>query len=337
MDNTEKQYDVYGVGNALVDLEIQVDDDFLMSRGLQKGIMSLVSSDEQALALNALDGRPREQAAGGSAANTMVGVALAGGAAFYSGKVGSDDAGALYRRSMAQAGVEFEVEAGSGPTGTCLVMVTPDGERTMQSHLGSSTLLAPGDIQTARIARSRMVYVEGYLWGGPGTTATARHAMDTARAGGVPVAFTLSDPNLVHAVGDQLRAITQEQVEVLFCNEYEAQVYTGARNREMALQGLGGDAPLVFMTCGADGSMVYDRGAIHFISGHRVNAVDSTGAGDSYAAGVLYGLTHGMTPQQAGVLGSFLSAKVVTHFGPRPTESLAHRMSAILEGAHPMD
>ena len=192
-----QRYDVYGVGNALVDLEVQVDDAFLASQGLEKGVMSLASVAEQERALSALGGRRRQEEAGGSAANTMVGVALSGGTAFYSGKVGHDPAGALYRHSMAEAGVEFEVEADAGPTGICLVLVTPDGERTMQSHLGSSGSLSPRDIQTGRISRSRMLYVEGYLWGSPTTAAAARHAMEAARSAGVPVALTLSDPGMV--------------------------------------------------------------------------------------------------------------------------------------------
>ncbi len=333
----EQRYDVYGVGNALVDLEVQVDDAFLASLGLEKGVVSLVSAPEQARALLALGGRRREEAAGGSVANTMVGVALTGGTAFYSGKVGNDAAGALYRHSMAEAGVEFEVEADAGPSGTCLVLVTPDGERTMQSHLGSSGCLAPGDIQTGRISRSRILYVEGYLWGSATTAAAARHAMEAARSAGVQVALTLSDPGMVQLAGDELRRTTRERVSLLFCNELEARAYTGAKTREEAVHALGLDCPLVFMTCGADGSMVCDHGSVRSVAGHRVPVVDTTGAGDTYAAGVLYGLTHGMPPEQAGKLGSFLSAKVVTRLGPRLTESLTDRIPAILEGAHPLD
>ena len=155
------QYDVYGVGNAIVDTEVQVDDGFIAAHQLQKGMMALVSQEDQQRLLVELSGHEQVGAAGGSAANTMVGIALFGGRAFYSGKVGNDMSGALYRRSMAEVGVELDVEGADGPTGTCLVLVTPDGERTMQTSLGRSSSLHPDDIHPERIARSRMLYGEG--------------------------------------------------------------------------------------------------------------------------------------------------------------------------------
>ena len=332
----DKLYDVYGLGNALVDTEVQVEEAILASQKLEKGLMSLVSQEYQEQLLAALDGRHRIEAAGGSAANTMVGVALFGGTAFYTGKVGSDMAGALYRESMAEVGVEFDVEADSGPTGTCLILVTPDGERTMQTSLGSSISLGTADVDAARLASSRTLYVEGYLWGGPNTEAAAVHAMELATAAKVPVALSFSDPGMMQHAGDALRNATKEYVDIAFCNEHEARLYSGAGSREEALKRVGEDCPMVFMTCGGDGSLVYDHGKITEMAPHLVPVVDTTGAGDVYAAGVLYGLTHGMTPEQAGVLGSYASAKIVTGMGPRLKESLADRIDAILNGAHPL-
>jgi sugar/nucleoside kinase (ribokinase family) len=333
----DKLYDVYGLGNALVDTEVQVEEAILTSQKLEKGLMSLVSQDYQEQLLTALDGHHRMEAAGGSAANTMVGVALFGGSAFYTGKVGSDMAGALYRESMAEVGVEFDVEADSGPTGTCLILVTPDGERTMQTSLGSSTSLGAADVDAARLASSRMLYIEGYLWGGPNTKAAAIHAMELANAAKVPVALSFSDPGIMQHAGDAIRKVTKEYVDIVFCNEHEARLYSGAGSREDALKQIGQDCPMVFMTCGGDGSLVHNRGKVAEVAPHRVPVVDTTGAGDVYAAGVVFGLTHGMTPEQAGVLGSYASAKIVTALGPRLNDSLVDQVDAILSGAHPLE
>jgi sugar/nucleoside kinase (ribokinase family) len=332
----DKQYDVYGLGNALVDTEIQIEETILTSQKLKKGVMSLVSQDFQQQLLTALDGRHRVEAAGGSAANTVVGVALFGGTAFYTGKVGSDMAGALYRESLAEVGVEFDVEADGGPTGTCVILVTPDGERTMQTSLGSSTSLGATDVDAERLAKSHTLYVEGYLWGGPNTEAAALHAMELAKVTGASVALSFSDPGMVQHAGDSLRKATKEHVDIVFCNEHEARLYSGADSREDAICQIGQDCPMVFMTCGGDGSLVYNHGKITELAPHKVPVVDTTGAGDVYAAGALYGLTHAMTPEQAGVLGSYASAKIVSGMGPRLKDSLGDQIDAILKGAHPL-
>ena len=333
----QTSFDVYGVGNAIVDTEVQVDDLFLSSSSLRKGMMTLVSLEEQERLLGLLVDHQQMGAAGGSAANTMVGVARFGGRAFYSGKVGADMSGALYRRSMAEAGVEFDVDGAGGPTGSCLVLVTPDGERTMQTSLGSSSTLDPQDIHPRRIAQSQMLYVEGYLWGSPETTAAAEFAMESARSAGVPIALTFSDPAMVEAFGDAYRRVTRELVETVFCNEHEAKIYAGTTERQEALERVGADCPLVFMTCGKDGSLIWDHGHTTQVAGYQVPVVDTTGAGDVYAAGVLYGLTHDFTPSQAGKLGSFASARIITELGPRLGQSLADHIPAILDGAHPVD
>ncbi|MEX2431096.1 MAG: adenosine kinase [Dehalococcoidia bacterium] len=334
------RYDVYGIGNAIVDTEVQVEDLLLAAHGLRKGIMTLVSMDAQQELLHGLEGYARHAAAGGSAANTMVGVAQFGGRAFFTGKVGSDMSGALYRESMAEAGVELDVEGhDSMPTGTCLVLVSADGERTMQTSLGASALLTKNDIEEDRLTESQVLYVEGYLFGAESPAEAALHAMETAKAAGVRVALTLSDPGLAEHCIDQFRRATREYVDVLFCNEHEARIYTGGRNdgREVVLRALAADCPMVFMTCGADGSMVLDNGAILEVPGYKVPVVDTTGAGDVYAAGALYGITNGRSLTQAAQLGSFASAKIITSLGPRLKEPLAGQIDAILDGAQPAD
>ena len=337
MTSTSRQYDVYGVGNAITDIEVTVDDALLADRGIRKGMMALVSPEEQAALLAALSGKAQWPAAGGSVANTMVGVARFGGSALFTGKVGNDPMGETYRASMAEAGVELDVEAASGPTGTCLVLVTSDGERTMRTSLGSSSALGPADIHADRIARARMVYVEGYLWGSASTASAGARALELARSAGAQTSLTLSDPSMVESHGDELRRLVPQMVDVVFCNEQEAKLYSGADDRLEALHGLGRDCPLVFMTCGADGSIICYRGEITHVAAHRVPVVDTTGAGDAYAAGALYGLARGLTPEQAGMLGSFAAARVVAQMGPRLSDSLVGLISDILDGAHPLD
>ncbi len=339
----QERYDVFGVGNAIVDTEVRVEEAVLQAHGLERGLMTLVATEEQEALLQSLDGHERAYAAGGSAANTMVGIARFGGRAFYAGKVGDDMSGALYRESMAEAGVDFDVEAAQGPTGSCLVLITPDGERTMRTHLGASSALGAADIHGERIARSRMLYVEGYLWAGDSTREAAEQAIARAVAARVPVALSLSDPAMVEHFGDLFREVVRTSVDILFCNEHEAAIYAGSAHdgsappeqRDASLQALGADCDMVFMTCGADGSAVYNHELVSHVEGHAVKVIDTTGAGDVYAAGALYGLTHGLSPANAAKLGSYAAALVITRLGPRLARSLADDVDAIVAGARP--
>ncbi len=332
----QKRFDVFGIGNAIVDTEVQVEDSLLRSHGLQKGIMTLVSTEDQMTLLDGLTDYEQHMAAGGSAANTMVGLAQYGGSAFFSGKVGDDMSGALYRESMGQAGVEFDVEPISGtPTGTCLILVTSDGERTMQTSLGAAAYIDAPDVDTERIASSKFIYVEGYLFGSPSGSKAAIAAMEAAKHAGVSVSLTLSDPSMAEFFIEQFKSATKEYVDLLFCNQFEAMVYAGVQDCNEALKILGQDSPRVFMTCGEDGSLVYDQGEIIRIPGYSVPVIDTTGAGDIYAAGVLYGLANEMDISISGKLGSFASARVVSRMGPRLNGRLGNHISSILRGAHP--
>lgn len=334
----DKRYNVFGIGNAIVDTEVQVEDLLLSTHGLDKGIMTLVSADDQALLLEGLAGYEQHGAAGGSAANTMVGLAQYGGTAFFSGKIGDDMSGALYRESMAEVGVEFDVEPTNGaPTGTCLILVTPDGERTMQTALGAAADIDAPDVDVDRIAASQFVYVEGYLFGSPTGAKAAIAAMEAAKKAGVTVSLTLSDPGMAEHFIEPFRDATREYVDLLFCNQFEAMIYAGVQDRDEAIKVLGKDAPRVFMTCGGDGSIALDNGVITHIPGYSVPVVDTTGAGDIYAAGVLYGLANGMDNATSGKLGSFASARIVSRMGPRLGERLGDHITSILGSAQPGD
>ncbi|MDE2838174.1 MAG: adenosine kinase [Chloroflexota bacterium] len=332
------RYDVYGVGNAIVDTEVAVEDAFLAGHSLDKGIMTLVSAETQAGLLESLQGHVRHGSAGGSAANTMTAVAQFGGAAFFTGKIGDDMHGALYRESLAETGVDFDMQpTDEGPTGACVILVTPDGERTMQTSLGAASTLGPDDITFDALRSSRIVYVEGYLLSTPSCAKAAERAMSAAAdAGGVRVALSLSDPGIAGIFIDDFRRVTRRYVDILFCNEHEAEIYAGGGSREERLRAVGADAPLVFMTCGADGALVFDAGNITRVPGHVVPVVDTTGAGDVFAAGALFGLTHGLDPTDAGKLGAFAAARVVTEFGARLPGPLHETLDTILSGAHPL-
>ena len=334
--NTKYRYDVYGLGNALVDTEIKVSDHFLEKMGLLKGVMSLVDQPFQEHLINELNDHERVEAAGGSAANTLVGIALFGGNTFYTGKIGNDTRGLLYRDSLGKFGVEFAVEPEAGPTGTCLILVTPDGERTMQTSLGSSISLNSIDLNEKSLRKSAILYVEGYLLAGSSTKNAAIEAMEKAKSANVTVAISFSDPGLVEFTKEAMRELTKNYVDIVFCNEHEGKVYSGKDSRQEALKAIAYDAPMVFMTCGSDGSLMRDGSVFYKIPGHKVPVVDTTGAGDIYAAGVLYGITHGLTSEQGGILGSYASAKIVTRLGPRLDESLSGQITEILNGAHPL-
>ena len=332
----DKRYDVFGIGNAIVDTEVQVEDLLLSTHGLQKGIMTLVSAEEQVALLDGLAGYEQHGAAGGSVANTMVGLAQYGGSAFFSGKIGDDISGALYRESLAEVGVEFDGEPTNGaPTGTCLILVTPDGERTMQTSLGAAAEIDTPDVDLDRIAASKFAYVEGYLFGSPTGSKAAIASMEAAKNAGVTVSLTLSDPGMTEFFIEQFRNATREYVDLLFCNQFEAMIYAGVKDRDEAIKILGKDASRVFMTCGGDGSLVYDNGEITRVPGYSVPVVDTTGAGDIYAAGVLYGLARGMDNATSGKLGSFASARVVSRIGPRLSDRLGDHITSILGGAEP--
>lgn len=324
------RYDVYGVGNALVDIQVQVEAEFLARHGLDKGIMTLVTARTQKELLALLSGCPLQTSPGGSACNTMVGLANFGGRASYAGKVGDDEHGAFFQKALTEVGIESAVARGHGVTGTCLVMITPDADRTMQTCLAASIELDEDDIQSGIIKDSSYVYVEGYLWDSPGPKRASRKAMELARHHGVPVAYTYSDPFCVKRSAEDFRNLSQFSVDLVFCNEEEARMLTANPDRAQACREIASWGPTVFMTAGPDGAY-YARGKEQgHIPPFKVHAIDTNGAGDLFAGGVLYGLTHGLSLADAGKLGSYAAARVVTLLGPRLNEPLQGRTGEIL-------
>ena len=313
--------DVYGVGNALVDVQVRVDEDFIVRHGLKKGHMELVDARRQSQVLAALAGHPLNRCSRGSAANTVVGVAELGGRSAYCGKVGDDELGRFYRDDLDAVGVRFEGASSTEPTGTSLVLITPDAQRTMLTCLGASSLLDATDVPATSLEGCAYVYVEGYLLPGESTRRAALAAIEAAKARGVRVALTVSDPFVVAQSAALLWELIEGPVDLLFCNEIEASALVGTDDMVECARALHRKATNVALTLGPKGSVLMHEGTLHPVEGVKVDPVDTTGAGDMYAAGILYGLTHGLSWPQAGRLASHAAARVVSVLGARlPTK-----------------
>ena len=311
------RYNVYGVGNSLVDIQVQVPDAHLTDLGFTKGIMTLVDEETQIRVLQSLSGITPHRCAGGSAANTIMGVVDFGGTAAYAGKVGVDDLGEFLLKDMRELGVTVEVPPTPGQTGTCVVLISPDAQRTMLTHLGLSATLGPDDISESEIQRADYVYIEGYLFAGDSTQRAALKAIELAKKNGVKVAFTISDPFLVSLHRELFWDLIRGPVDLLFCNLEEARSLTGLIDPIDCAQKIHQHAADVALTLGADGSLLMHGGQVSPIEGVTVKAVDTTGAGDMYAAGILFGITNGLTWPQAGHLASHAAARIVSQYGAR--------------------
>ena len=317
-------YDVLGVGNALVDIQAQVTGRVLHRLGFSKGMMTLVDESTQQTVLSALDGRPLNRCAGGSAANTIMGIADLGGVAAYAGKVGDDELGKFCLQDMRQLGVAIEVPpSGAAQTGTCVVLITEDAQRTLLTHLGVSSTLSPDDIQEDEIRKAQYVYIEGYLFTDPGPKAAALKAIDLAKKNNVKVALTVSDPFLIDLFRDEFWQLIKGPVDLLFCNLEEARSLTEHTDPIDCAHEIHQHAQNVALTLGGDGSILMHEGQTIPIEGVKTTAIDTTGAGDMYAAGVLYGITNGLSWHKAGHLASHAAARIVSQLGAR----MAHKFT----------
>ena len=326
-----RTYDVYGVGHALVDIQYQVPPEFLAEHQIEKGVMTLVDEARQRHLTAAVGGEPVASASGGSAANTLIGVARYGGRTYYACLTGRDDWGDFYQRDLEAAGVATHpANRGEGKTGQCLVFITPDADRTLNTFLGISSAIGPAQLHEEVIADSQYLYIEGYLLGSDDGFAAACRAQQMAQRHGTAVALTLSDPFAVRAFRARFDALLQDGVDLLFCNEEEALASTGTDDREAAGAALASQVGTAYVTCGADGALVYADGTHCQVPGVPVQAIDTNGAGDLFAGGVLYGLSHEYSPLDAARLGCYAAAQVVTRFGPRLKQSLANRIDHIL-------
>lgn len=316
-----KKYHVIGLGNALVDQEYKVTDEFLSQQSLEKSIMTLLDEKQQNTLLDSLQQHfsLEKRAGGGSAANSLVALSQFGGHAFYCCKVANDEAGAFYRHDLENAGVatRLEQQNNDGLTGKCVVMVTPDAERTMCTHLGITIDFSVEELELDKIAESEYLYIEGYL----ATSEIARHAVKKAReaalAAGTRIAVTFSDSSMVKYFREGLQEFLEPGVDLLFCNEEEALEYTGEKDFDLAMQSLLKRAREVVITRGPAGAVIGQEGKRIQVPGFKIKAIDTNGAGDMFAGAYLYGITQDFSPAVAGTLASRSAAEVVSNYGPR--------------------
>ncbi|HEX4533666.1 MAG TPA: adenosine kinase [Rhizomicrobium sp.] len=317
------KYDVAGMGNAIVDVIAGVDDKFLLDHAIAKNVMTLIDEFRAETLYGALP--DHREIAGGSAANTMAGLASLGGRGIFVGKVKNDRLGASFADSMKDIGVHFDVAAAKdGPsTACCLIAVTPDGHRSMNTYLGASREIGPHDVREADVADSQVLYIEGYLWDQPDAKAAINKAMAAAKSAGRKIAFTLSDPFCVARYRDEFRALLEDQLDILFANEEEAKALFEVEEFDDVLERLRGWHGIAAITRSEKGCVIVQAGDTQAISAFPVKeVVDTTGAGDQFAAGFLFGLTNGFALEICGKLGGLAAAEVISHYGARPETSL---------------
>jgi sugar/nucleoside kinase (ribokinase family) len=320
----QTDFDVVGIGNAIVDVLAKADDAFLAGNRLTKGAMTLIDAGKAEVLYAAMG--PAIECSGGSAANTMVGIASLGGRAGYIGKIAADQLGDVFRHDIRSSGVTFATPpAKSGPaTARCLIFVTPDAQRTMQTYLGACVELGPDDVPDKVVASASVTYLEGYLWDKPAAKDAFRKAMKIAHEAKRKVALTLSDPFCVERHRAEFRDLVDHHVDILFANEAEIISLYQAKGFDDALTHVQGHKDkIIVMTRSEKGSVVCQNGNIHAVPAEKVDrVVDTTGAGDLYAAGFLYGLTQNLNLTDCARIGSIAAAEIISHFGARPESPL---------------
>jgi sugar/nucleoside kinase (ribokinase family) len=321
--------DVVGIGNAIVDVIAHADEAFLEKEALVKGTMALIDAD-RAEALYRIMG-PAIEASGGSTANTMAGIASLGGSGAFIGKVRNDLLGQVFRHDLTAQGMRFDTPAATeGPaTARCLILVTPDGQRTMNTFLGACAELGPDDIDLDILGAAQVTYLEGYLFDPPLAQQAFRSAAAIAHGAGKKVALSLSDPFCVDRHRSAFRDLVAGHVDILFANEAEICSLYETDDFGVAAAAVRGHVAIAALTRSADGSVVLANGEEHRVKASPVaRVVDSTGAGDLYAAGFLYGLTRGLPLPICGAIGSLCAAEIIAHVGARPEQNLRELVAA---------
>lgn len=315
-----KKYDVCAIGNALVDYEIEVNDDFFKTNEVEKGVMTLVEEERQGVLLEKVAGKIKKKQGGGSAANSIFGLSQFGGKGYYTCKVASDDDGSFFIDELIANGIDTNLDPKNllkGTTGKCLIMVTPDAERTMNTYLGITSDLSTNELDENAIADSSYVFLEGFLVSSPTGIVAMKEAKRIAEEKGTKVSLTFSDPAMVKYFKDQMHEVVGDGVDLLFCNEEEAMLFTDTDNLEAAKNLLKKYAKEFVITLGNKGASVYDGTDFIEIAPFKVEAVDTTGAGDMFAGAFLYAINQGHSHEKAGMLASAASSAVVGKYGPR--------------------
>ena len=327
----EAHLDVLTIGNAIVDVLSHTDADFLIQHDLPMGSMNLVDADKSAELYDAMG--PGVEMSGGSAANTAAGVASLGGSGAFIGKVRDDALGDIFVHDIRAAGIEFETPQSSDgpPTARCLVFVAPDAQRTMATYLGACVELGPDDIAPDVVASAQVTYLEGYLWDPPLAKEAFRRAIKLAHEAGRKTALTLSDSFCVDRYREEFLALLNEDIDILFANEEELKSLYQVDYFDDAMQKVRGHCEIAALTRGARGSVVLRGEELHVVDAEVPDKlVDTTGAGDLYAAGFLYGLAHGHDLATCGRIGSIAAGEIISHFGARPETPLKELLERAL-------
>ncbi|HEY6432478.1 MAG TPA: adenosine kinase [Acetobacteraceae bacterium] len=323
------QFDILGIGNAIVDVVARADDSFLSKHDMRKGSMTLIDADMAAALYAAMP--PGQESSGGSGANTCAVAAALGSRVAYLGKVADDTLGAVFRHDIGAAGVHFPsapLVAGA-PTARCLILVTPDGQRTMHTYLGACVSFGVADVDEALVGDASVLYLEGYLFDPPAAQAAFRRAAAAAHAARRQVALSLSDPFCVDRHRAAFRALVRQEVDVLFANETEITSLYEVNGFEEAAEQARADVGLAVLTRSEAGSVILRGAETVAVRAETTRVVDTTGAGDAYAAGFLAGLTAGRSLAVCGRLGSIAAGEVISHYGARPEADLRDMTASV--------
>ena len=319
-----KKYQVVGIGNAMVDVLARADDGFLDTAGVQKGIMQLIDMDRAVDLYDRIG--PAKEISGGSAANTIAGIAQLGGRTAYVGKVKDDQLGAIFAHDLRAQGADYATRLAPktevAETGRCIVIVTPDGERSMNTYLGVTEFLSPDDIDDAQMADADWIYLEGYRFDGPDSHAAFAKAIAACKGAGGRVSITLSDPFCIARHRDAFAAMIRDHVDLLFCNRAEMLAMYQTSDFEAALARAAAEVDMVACTDSGNGVHILSNGARWHVPAVPTDIVDATGAGDLFAAGFLWGLTAGYDLESCGKMGNLAASEVISHIGARPETDL---------------
>lgn len=314
------KYDVYCIGNAIIDIVTEVENDFFERNLVEKGVMTLVDEERQLHLMKAIDMKKSKMTGGGSGGNTITAVAQFGGSGFFTGVVAKDTLGKFFLSDLQANGVDSNItyeSSPSGHSGRCLVMTSPDAQRTMNTFLGVNSFLAPELLSEEAVKNSSYVYLEGYLVANPSGFEAMKELKKLAEKNKVSVALTFSDPSMVKYFSAQMKEIVGASVDLLFCNDEEAMIYTGTDNLDAARAELKKIAKRFVITLGKNGALIFDGDTFIQIEPYKVTAVDTNGAGDMFAGAFMYAITHHHSWAEAGKLASLAASKVVSQWGPR--------------------
>lgn len=321
--NSNKKYYLYGLGNALVDIDFETTPETLQDLNIEKGVMTLIESDRYLTLLESLSGFKHVKACGGSAANTTMVLTQLGQKTFYSCKVANDPSGDFFYSELKRKEIGTNLTKNNrehGTTGSCLVLVTPDADRTMNTHLGISEYFSKKDLREEAIANSEYLYIEGYLSTSPTGSEAAIEAYKMAKKYGVKTVISLSDPNIVKFFRARLLEMIGDGIDLLFCNEDEAKVLCETDNLPDACKCIKQYAKTFAITQGPEGSMVFDGKELYDVGAQDVPVIDTVGAGDMFAGGFLHAIANGHDYKTAGVIADIVASKVISKFGPRLTD-----------------